>query len=80
MLQGQSKTASSRRTRARDIQIPSLHVCPRLARHGKPLSSHTVDMADMGSIQLPKDHAGYGSQAGNGLPLVPGISSEHLLE
>ena len=27
-------------------------------------------MADMGSLQLPKDHAGYGSQADSGLPLA----------
>ena len=25
-------------------------------------------MADMGSLQLPKDHAGYGSPADSGLP------------
>ena len=67
------------RTRARDIQILSLRVRPRLARHAQLLSSHIVDMADMGSLQLPKDHAGYGSQADSGLPLVPGIASQHLL-
>ena len=27
-------------------------------------------MADMGSIQLPKDHAGYGSHADSGRPLA----------
>jgi hypothetical protein len=36
-------------------------------------------MADMGSLQRPKDHAGYGFQADIGLPLGPGISSQHLL-
>ena len=73
------KTALSGRTRARDIQILSLRVCPRLVRHAQLLSSHIVDMADMGSLQLQKDHAGYGSQADSGLPLVPGIAAQHLL-
>src|SRR4026208_2178902 len=67
------------RIRARDIQIPSLHARPKLARHARPSSSHIVDMADMGSLQLPKDHADYGSQADSGLPLGPGISFQHLL-
>jgi hypothetical protein len=67
------------RIRARGIQILSLHVCPRLARHAQPLSSHTVDMADMGSLQLPKDHAGYGSRADNALRLPPGIFFQHLV-
>jgi len=67
-------------TGATDIQIRALHARPRLARHAQLLSSsHTVDMADMGSLQRPKDHAGYGSQADSGLPLGPGISSQHLL-
>jgi len=35
-------------------------------------------MADMGSLQLPKDHAGYGSQADSGL-LMAGIFFPHLL-
>src|SRR5678815_1489596 len=57
-----SRQPLSGRTGARGIQILSLHVRPRPTRHAQPLSSHTVDMADMGSLQLPKDHAGYGSQ------------------
>ena len=70
----------SAQTRARDIQILSLHARPRPTRRAQqPSSSHTVDMADMGSIQRPKDHAGYVSQADSGLPW-PGISSQHLLE
>ena len=69
----------SGRTGPRDIQIRALHVRPRPARHAQLLSSHIVDMADMGSLQLPKDHAGYGSQADSGLPLVQGIASQHLL-
>jgi hypothetical protein len=70
----------SARTRARDIQILSLRVRLRPTRRAQqPSSSHTVDMADMGSLQLRKRHAGYGSQADSGLPLVPGISSQHLL-
>ena len=68
----------SARTRARDIQILSLRVCPALARHVRLSSSHTVDMADMGSLQLPKDHAGYGFPADSGR-LVPGIFFPHLL-
>ena len=68
----------SARTGARDIQIRALHVRPRLARHAQLSSSHTVDTADMGSLQLQKDHAGYGSQADSGLPLA-GIASQHLL-
>ena len=67
-------------TRARDIQKLSLLARLGLVHHAQPpSSSHTADMADMGSIQLPKDRAGYGSQADSGLP-SPGISSQHLLE
>jgi hypothetical protein len=65
-------------TRPRDIQIRALRVRPRLIRHVQLSSSHTVDMADMDSLQLPKDHAGSGSQADSGLPWV-GIASQHLL-
>ena len=68
-----SRQPLSGRTGARDIQIRALHARPRLARHAQPSSSHTVDMADMGSLQLPKDHAGFGSQADTDLPL-PGIA------
>jgi len=75
-----SRQPLSARTGARDIQIRALHARPRLARHAQQLSSsHTVDTADMGSLQLPKDHAGYGSQADSDLPLVAGIFSQHLL-
>jgi hypothetical protein len=73
-----SRQPLSAQTGARDTQIRALHARPRLARHAQLLSNHTVDMADMGSLQLPKDHAGYGSQADSGLPLV-GIASQHLL-
>jgi len=73
-----SREPLSGRIRARGIQILSLHVCPRLARHAQPSSSHTVDMADMGLLQLPKHHAGSGSQADSGLRL-PGIFFQHLL-
>jgi hypothetical protein len=74
-----SRQPLSGRTRARDIQILSLHVRPGPThRAQQPSSSHTVDMADMGSIQRPKDHAGYGSQADSGR-LVPGIFFPHLL-
>ena len=75
-----SRQPLSARTGARDIQIRALRVHPRLARHAQLLlSNHIVDMADMGSLQLPKDHAGYGSQADSGLPLVAGIFFQHLL-
>ena len=59
----------SAQTRPRDIQILSLRVRPRPTRRAQqPSSSYTVGMADMGSLQRPKDHAGYGSQADSGLP------------
>jgi hypothetical protein len=75
-----SRQPLSARTGARDIQIRALHARPRLARHAQQLSSsHTVDMADMGSLQLPKDHAGYGFQADSFLREVAGIFSQHLL-
>src|SRR4029077_13805922 len=75
-----SRQPLSAQTGARDIQIRALHARPRLARHAQQLSSsHTVDTADTGSLQRPKDHAGYASQADSGLPLGPGISSPHLL-
>ena len=80
MLRGQfPRQPCLAETGPRDIQIRALHVRLKPARHAQPLSSHIVDMADMGSLQLPKDHAGYGSQADSGLPLVPGIASQHLL-
>jgi hypothetical protein len=74
-----SRRFLSGRIRARGIQIRSLHVCPRLARHAQPSSSHTVDMADMGLLQLPKDHAGSGSQADSCLRVVADIFFQHLL-
>jgi hypothetical protein len=36
-------------------------------------------MADMGWLQRPKDHAGYGFQADSFLREVAGIFSPHLL-
>ncbi len=73
-----SRQPLSSRTRARDIQIRALHARPGQARHAQPSSSHTVDMADMDSLQRPKDHAGYGSQVDSGR-LVAGIFFPHLL-
>src|SRR5205814_1146467 len=73
-----SRSPLSARTGTRDIQIRALHARLRLGRHAPPSSSHTVDMADKGSLRLPKDHAGYGSRADNGL-LLAGIFFQHLL-
>jgi hypothetical protein len=79
MLRGGPQDSLCRpETGARDIQTRALHGRPRLARHAQPLSSHTVGTADMGSLQLPKDHAGYESQADSDL-LVAGIFFLHLL-
>src|SRR5581483_5173350 len=68
----------SGRNGARDTQIRALPVCPRPGRHAKSSSSHTVDMADKGLIQLPKDKTGYGSRADSGRR-VAGISYRRLL-
>jgi hypothetical protein len=61
------------------LQIPSSRARRALVRHAQPLSSHTVGMADMGLLQLPKHHADYGSQADSCRRVAADIFSQHLL-
>src|SRR5207244_6645125 len=52
-----SRQPLSARTGATDIQIRALRARPRLARHARLLSSsHTVDMAGIGSFKRPEEY------------------------